>query len=67
MSSFRPVADLDTHEVTNQPPPLEDVNLFTGDRALLDAVRRAGGEQHEVRLTALGARCGSAEVIDWGV
>ena len=67
MSSFRPVADLDTHEVTNQPPPLEDVNLFTGDRALLDAVRRAGGEQHTARLTALGARCGSAEVIDWGV
>lgn len=67
MSSFRPVADLDTHEVTNQPPPLEDVNLFTGDRALLDAVRRGGGAQHEARLTALGARCGSAEVIDWGV
>jgi len=67
MSSFRPVADLDTHEVTNQPPPLEDVNLFTGDQALLDAVRRAGGAQHEARLTALGARCGSAEVIDWGV
>jgi putative acyl-CoA dehydrogenase len=67
MSSFRPVADLDTHEVTNQPPPLEDVNLFSGDRALFDAVRRAGGQQHEARLTALGARCGSAEVIDWGV
>ncbi|WP_312148266.1 acyl-CoA dehydrogenase family protein [Brevundimonas sp.] len=67
MSSFRPVADLDTHEVTNQPPPLEDVNLFTGDRALADAVRCAGGAQHETRLTALGARCGSAEVIDWGV
>jgi len=67
MSSFRPVADLDTHEVTNQPPSLEDLNLFTGDRALADAVRRAGGRQHEARLTALGARCGSAEVIDWGV
>ena len=56
MSSFRPVADLDTHEVTNQPPPLEDVNLFTGDRALFDVVRRAGGARHEARLTALGAR-----------
>ncbi|MEG1029842.1 MAG: DNA alkylation response protein, partial [Brevundimonas sp.] len=38
-----------------------------GDRALADAVRRSGGAQHEARLTALGARCGSAEVIDWGV
>ncbi|MND96733.1 putative acyl-CoA dehydrogenase AidB [compost metagenome] len=30
-------------------------------------MRRAGGAQHEARLTALGVRCGSAEVIDWGV
>ena len=67
MSSLRPIAQLDTHEVTNQPPPLEDVNLFTGDRALSEAVRRTGGVAHESRLTSLGARCGSAEVIDWGV
>jgi len=67
MSSIRPIVQLDTHEVLNQPPPLEDVNLFTGDRALADAVARAGGAQHIARLSALGARCGSAEVIDWGV
>ena len=67
MSALRPTARLDTHEVTNQPPPLEDVNLFTGDRALSDAVAKAGGATHVERLTALGARCGSAEVIDWGV
>ena len=34
MSALRPIASLDTHEVVNQPPPLEDVNLFTNDRAL---------------------------------
>lgn len=67
MSAFRPIAHLDTHDVTNQPPPLEDVNLFTGDRALSEAVDKAGGGMHRDRLTALGARCGSAEVIDWGV
>ncbi|WP_447725451.1 acyl-CoA dehydrogenase family protein [Sphingomonas koreensis] len=67
MSSIRPLVQLDTHEVLNQPPPFEDVNLFTGDRALADAVARAGGAQHSERLSALGARCGSAEVIDWGV
>jgi len=67
MSSIRPIVQLDTHEVLNQPPPFEDVNLFTGDRALADAVARAGGGQHAARLSALGARCGSAEVIDWGV
>ena len=67
MSAVRPIASLDTHEVVNQPPPLEDVNLFTGDRALSDAVVSAGGEAHIDRLKALGARCGSAEVIGWGV
>ena len=67
MSALRPTAHLDTHEVTNQPPPLEEVNLFTGDRALSDAVAMAGGAAHVERLTALGSRCGSAEVIDWGV
>ncbi|APR52901.1 DNA alkylation response protein [Sphingomonas koreensis] len=67
MSSIRPIVQLDTHEVLNQPPPFEEVNLFTGDRALADAVARAGGARHRERLTSLGARCGSAEVIDWGV
>ena len=32
-----------THEVFNQTPPLEDVNLFTTDRALMEAVEREGG------------------------
>ena len=67
MSSIRPIVQFDTHEVLNQPPPFEDVNLFTGDRALADAVAQAGGAQHAGRLSELGARCGSAEVIDWGV
>ncbi|HEY4584891.1 MAG TPA: acyl-CoA dehydrogenase family protein [Brevundimonas sp.] len=67
MSAFRPVERLDTHEVSNQAPPLEDVDLFTGDRALHDAVRHWGGGGHVERLTDLGRRCGSAEVIEWGV
>lgn len=67
MSSIRPIVQFDTHEVLNQPPPFEEVNLFTGDRALADAVARAGGAQQAARLSELGARCGSAEVIDWGV
>ncbi|VTO11836.1 acyl-CoA dehydrogenase family protein [Brevundimonas vancanneytii] len=67
MSALRPVERLDTHEVSNQVPPLEDVDLFTGDRALHDAVRHWGGAGHVERLTDLGRRCGSAEVIDWGV
>ena len=67
MSIVRPIVELDTHTVFNQPPPFEDVNLFATDRALADAVARAGGSGGQEPLTALGARVGSAEVIDWGV
>ena len=67
MSALRPVERLDTHEVSNQVPPLEDVDLFNGDRPLHDAVRHWGGAGHVERLSDLGRRCGSAEVIDWGV
>lgn len=67
MAHLRPIADLDTHEVVNQPPPFEDVNLFTGDAALRNSVARGGAGRHAERLAALGARVGSAEVIGWGV
>ena len=32
-----------THEVLNQPPPLEDFNAWTNDEALRDAVKTYGG------------------------
>jgi len=67
MTAIRPIDRLDTHEVFNQPPPLENTNLFTSDRALVDAVTQAGAAGHADRLAALGQRCGSAEVIEWGV
>lgn len=66
MVSLRPVARFETHEVFNQPPPLEDINLFTSDRALSEAVARAGGAEHTARLTAMGARAGSQQAQDWG-
>ncbi len=67
MSPLRPIADLDTHEVINQPPPFEDVDLFATDRALADGVAKAGGAGHAARLGMIGRRSGSAEVIGWGV
>ena len=67
MSALRPQSDLATHTVANQPPPFEDVNIFSGDAALSGAVAKAGGADHLGRLSTFGARCGSAEVIDWGV
>ena len=56
----RPLA---THEVLNQPPPFENVNLYLTDQALREAVKREGGAFAEERLKALGAIVGSAEVI----
>ena len=31
-----------THEVLNQPPPLEDYNLYETDKVLKEALRREG-------------------------
>jgi putative acyl-CoA dehydrogenase len=55
-----------THEVFNQSPAFEDVNLFTSDRALLEAVNREGGGHAAKRLTAFGGICGSAESFQRG-
>jgi putative acyl-CoA dehydrogenase len=67
MSDFKPRVQLETHAVTNQPPPFEEVNLFVSDVALGEAVLRTGGGIHRERLTAFGARVGSAEVMEWAM
>jgi putative acyl-CoA dehydrogenase len=55
-----------THEVLNQSPPFEDINLFGTDRALVEAVNREGGGAAAERLTAFGASCGSAAAFERG-
>ncbi|MGH2683766.1 MAG: isovaleryl-CoA dehydrogenase [Actinomycetota bacterium] len=55
-----------THEVTNQPPPLENINLFEQDPALVEAVRREGAAWAEPDLIALGKLAGTTEVLGWG-
>ena len=64
MSPYRPRTHLETHDVTNQPPPFEDVNLFTSDRALVDAVTHASGDAHHHRLGKFGTHAGSAAIAD---
>jgi putative acyl-CoA dehydrogenase len=54
-----------THEVTNQPPPLVDHDVYTGDLALAATVRRLGAETSGLR--ALGRLAGTAEAQRWGV
>lgn len=66
MKILRPIEILDTHAVTNQPPPLEGFDRFGSDRALRDAVAMAGAAFHRDRLSRFGKRTGSSEVIGWG-
>ena len=44
-----------THEVLNQPPPLEGYNVFAEDRALREGLAREGGGWAEERCQRLGA------------
>lgn len=62
----KPRTRLRTHSVFNQSEPLVDINLFTADRVLADAVARNGGDGHAGRLSQFGALTGSAEVQEWG-
>ncbi|MBW3668029.1 MAG: isovaleryl-CoA dehydrogenase [Actinobacteria bacterium] len=56
----------ETHEVFNQPPPLEGHNVFTADAVLSEAVRREGAAWAEGELRELGVLAGSPEAIAWG-
>jgi putative acyl-CoA dehydrogenase len=55
-----------THDVFNQAPPFENVNLFTTDRPLVEAVSREGGSNAATELEAFGGICGSAEALQQG-
>ncbi len=55
-----------THEVTNQPPPFEDENLFELDLVLQEGLAREGGGWGVDRARDLGAVAGSAEAIAHG-
>jgi putative acyl-CoA dehydrogenase len=50
-----------THEVFNQPPPLEPVNLFEIDLALQEALERENGGWGVDRARDLGATAGTPE------
>ena len=55
-----------THEVINQPPPLEGLNGYLADRALAEAVRREGAAWGDPELVEAGAFVWSAEARHWG-
>ena len=57
---------MNTHEVTNQPPPLAGYDVYTADAALTEGVRRHRGDWAHERLASLGARTGSEQAQEWG-
>lgn len=53
-------------EVFNQPPPLEDYNMFAHDVPLQEALRREGGDWAEEQVSEFGALMGRAETLRLG-
>ncbi len=66
MPLHAPQTQLETHEVTNFPPPAGGRNLYEDDRALGEAARLHGGAWVDEPLSALGAAAGSEEAMQWG-
>ncbi|VVD85889.1 DNA alkylation response protein [Pandoraea aquatica] len=54
-----------THDVTNQVPPLTDYNLYATDAALQAAVAAFDADWQAKELHRQGARVGEAEVQQW--
>jgi putative acyl-CoA dehydrogenase len=57
------VARFDTNEVFNQSPPYENVDLFSSDRPLIDAVEANGAGNEAAALSAFGRQWGTADMF----
>ena len=55
-----------THMVANQTPSLENIDLFSTDRALCEAVEREGAAWAKSSLATFGTRLGTAETLEMG-
>jgi putative acyl-CoA dehydrogenase len=66
MSARNPTTRLATHQVSNQPPPLEGYNAFDQDAALREASIREGAPGGEARLRAFGKAVASEQVLELG-
>lgn len=65
MAPFAPRSKLSTHEVSNQPAPLVDVNLYDADALLRGCIEPSAASTHTGRLSELGERVGCEEVQHW--
>src|SRR3954464_6885423 len=66
MSTAEKPSGLRTHEVTNQPPPLVDYNVFEADDVMQEAVRREGAGWATDRISEVGEIAGRGDVIELG-
>jgi putative acyl-CoA dehydrogenase len=55
-----------THQVENQPPPLEGYDLFATDRALREGLAREGAAWAEERVRAFGRVLGDPRTLELG-
>jgi putative acyl-CoA dehydrogenase len=55
-----------THEVSNQPPPLEGVDVFSSNLPLVEALQREGGGWAQERAAELGRFVGGKPQQWWG-
>ncbi len=55
-----------THEVFNQSPPFEDIDLYAVDRPLVEAVAANGGASAQSELSEFGKHWGSAAMAARG-
>jgi putative acyl-CoA dehydrogenase len=56
-----------THQVFNQPAPLEGYDLFGQDQPLVEGVHRERAGWSEDDLHSIGRLAGTAKAIQWGV
>jgi putative acyl-CoA dehydrogenase len=54
----------DPHDIFNQSPPYEDIDLFASDRALRDAVAANGAGAEAAALSDFGRHWGTAAMFD---
>jgi putative acyl-CoA dehydrogenase len=66
LKTLEPSLPAATHEVTNQPPPLQDYNVFDASPVLGETLAAFGGGSAGDALRELGALAGSERAIGWG-
>src|SRR3954466_3134936 len=66
MSTAEKPTGVRTHEVSNQPPPLVDYNVFEADDVMKEAVRREGAGWATDKISEVGEIAGRGDVIELG-